>query len=302
MSKTIVFFGNERLATGVATSAPILTALLKANYKVVAVVSNYSSAISRNSRQLEIRKITDSYKIPLLLPSNPVDIKQQLTNYRAEAAVLAAYGKIIPQEIINVFPGGIINIHPSLLPKHRGPIPVESVILGGETKTGVSIMQLAKQMDAGPVFGQTETKLNGRESKQQLVDNLLDVASTMLLEILPGILNGSIVALPQDETAATYDKLILKQDGIIDWQKSAQQIEREIRAYLGWPGSHTKIEDTDIIITKAHTGEQAGKPGQIATENKELTVFTGQGSIVIDSLKPTGKKEMSGAAFINGYL
>lgn len=302
MSEKIVFFGNERLATGVNTSAPTLRSLIDEGYEICAVVTNYEKAMSRSARSLEIADVANKNGIPVLIPAKPTEIKELLESYHAGVGVLVAYGKIIPQSIIDIFPKGIVNIHPSLLPLHRGPIPIESVILDGSDRTGVSIMQLVKAMDAGPVFGQSEVILNGNETKQELADNLLDVGSAMLKELLPGILDGSIVGLPQDESRATYDKLISKEDGWIDWSKSAADIEREIRAFAEWPKSRTKIADRDIVITKVRFIDESGQAGKVIIQSKEIVIFCGDSALVIEKLKPADKNEMTGENFINGYM
>lgn len=288
----LVFFGNERLATGVTTSNPTLKALIAAGHEIAAVVSNYEAGTSRSIRELEIKAVAEEHGIPLLLPAGPADILEDLGNLGAEAAVLVAFGRIVPQSIIDIFPRGIINIHPSLLPLHRGPTPIESVILSGELKTGVSVMCLEAAMDAGPVFGQSEIDLNGTETKQELADHLLQVGSAMVVELLPGILDGNIIAKPQNNEAATYDKLIKKEDGRIDWNKPAVQLEREIRAYSEWPKSYTKLASLDIIVTKAHVSN---------IKNDSLTFKTSGDYLVIDKLKPSGKNEMTAKDFLAGY-
>lgn len=301
MSETIVFFGNERLATGVTTTAPTLKALIDAGYNVVAVVSNYAVGESRSTRPLEIQAVAEQHHIPLLLPSKLEDITDQLKNYAASVGVLVAYGKIVPQSTIDIFPHGIINIHPSLLPLHRGPTPIESAILEGTDKTGVSLMQLIQAMDAGPVYGQSEVTLNGNESKQLLADELLEIGAAMLIELLPGILRGSVIAVPQNDARATYDKRLAKEDGIIDWTQSAERIEREIRAFLEWPKSRTTLAGKEVVITQAHVVNESGEPRTIKINDKQLIVCCGQQALAIDKLKPAGKNEISSEAFLAGY-
>lgn len=306
-SGRVIFFGNERIATGVTTSAPTLQALIEHGYEVAAVISNYEEGRSRNSRQLEIKQVADRYDIPVLLPEKPADMLGHIRSFGAQIGVLVAYGRIVPQDIIETLPGGIVNIHPSLLPLHRGSTPIESVILNGEHKTGVSLMSLVKAMDAGPVYAQSEVMLDGTESKQELADSLLDIGTTMLIELLPGILDSRIVPLPQDETRATYDNLLSKGDGVIDWHKPAKRIEREVRAFMGWPSSRTTIAGKDVIVTQAqavntnHT--EATKPGRIDTVKEPgiITVECEKGYLRIQRLKPAGKKEMSVEAFLAGY-
>ncbi len=308
-SETIVFFGNERLATGVTTSTPTLRALIEAGYTIGAVVSNETPGNSRKLRELEIAAVAKEHGIPLFLPSHPDEIKNQIREIGAIAAVLVAYGRIVPEEIINIFPKGIINIHPSLLPLHRGPTPLESVILEGATKTGVSIMRLVRAMDAGPVYAQREVPMTGSESKQDLSDILSMLGSEMIIEHLPAIIAGTLPALPQDDKKATYDKLLKKDDGIIDWQKPAAQIEREVRAFTEWPKTRTAIAGKDVIITKAHLADYEfhsdpeNVPVPFITPDGKVGIPShSEGVLVIDRLKPAGKNEMTAEAFIAGYL
>lgn len=304
ISKPIVFFGNERLATGVETTAPTLTSLIKAGYKIVAVVASNDFSASRKQRKLEVAEVARSYGIPVLLPKKLSEIRDTLKQLNAEAGVLVAYGKMVPQSIIDIFPQGIINIHPSLLPLHRGPTPIESVILNGEQTTGVSLMGLAKEMDAGPIYARQKFGLSGKESKQQLADTLLKIGGDMLLSTLPAILASNIKPNPQNDSKATYDRLISKKDGTLDWQKPAEQLEREIRAYAIWPGSYTKLAGKDVIITKAHVvrGQDGGRPGAIEiNKDGDILITTSDGILVVDSLKPAGKKEMPATAFVAGH-
>lgn len=311
MSKKILFFGNERLATGVNTAASTLQDLIAHGYEVAAVVVAQNPAgASRQARQLEVALVAQEHGIPLLSPNNLQDpaIQQELAAYNAQAAVLIAYGKIVPRNILELFPCGIINVHPSLLPLHRGSTPIESVILDGSRETGVSLMQLAEKMDAGPVYAQETVPLSGRESKQGLADQLSSLGLDLLLQNLPAILDGSAESAPQDETQATYDPHIKKQAGIIDWTKPAARIEKEVRAYAGWPRSRASIGYTDIIVTASHVIEDNDSsdashiPGSLWLANaKQLGFHTARGVLIIDSLIPAGKKEMTAQAFLAGY-
>lgn len=301
----LVFFGNERLATGFTTDAPTLRGLIQAGYDIAAVVSNYERSRSRSVRELEIAAVAESHGIPVLLPDRPSDVIDQLRGYGAAAGILVAYGRIVPQSVIDVFPCGIINIHPSLLPLHRGPVPVESVILNGESETGVSIMALAKAMDAGPVYRQVRLPLRGDETKLALTAQLLEMGRDALLGCLPGILDGTLQPQPQDDAAATYDGLLGPQDGILDPAKPAVRLEREVRAYLEWPRSRTVLGGKDVIVTAAHAapaGEADGREaGSVfATADKRIALVTADGVLIIDRLRPAGKSEMDAGAFLAG--
>lgn len=300
-SPTIVFFGNERLATGVTTSAPTLRALVGAGYNVAAVVVNNENTTSRRGRDLEIQAVAELHNIPVHAPKNPVEIIDILTSLHADIGVLAAYGRIVPQRLIDVFRHGIINIHPSKLPLHRGSIPIESVILDGSETTGVSVMQLVSKMDAGPILAYADVELTGNETKQELADSLLEIGSQLVLHILPEIFTGNAAAIPQDDSQATYDKLIQKNDGFIDTHKSAPRLEREVRAFAGWPKSRTKLGGVDVVITKAHVVNITGEPGSVTVTEDKLLLHTQNSSLAIDELIPAGKKSMPVQAFLAGY-
>jgi methionyl-tRNA formyltransferase len=304
ISAPIVFFGNERLATGFVTSAPTLTGLIEAGYTVAAVVTNYEAGKSRSVRELEVAAVAQAHNIPVIVNEKPGDIIDQLRSFNAAAGVLVAYGQIVPQRVIDIFPHGIINIHPSLLPLHRGPTPIESAILNGESQTGVSLMQLSKAMDAGPVYAQQTIPLTGNETKQALTEKLLQIGSKMLIKQLPSILSDTATATPQQDTDATYDQRITKEDGIIDWNKPAARIEREIRAYADWPKSRTTFGNLEVVITKAHITAEAAADSISGTPSiigKQPAIQCGDQLLVIDLLKPAGKKEMTGEAFLAGY-
>lgn len=333
---TIIFFGNERIATGVTTTAPTLSALLSAGYTIAClVIAQGETSASRQQRKLEVLEIAERHCIPVMTPQKLSEITEQLASYQADAGVLVAFGKLVPQSIIDLFPAGIINIHPSLLPLHRGSMPLESALLQGDTATGVSLMGLVSKMDAGPVYAQQTIALVGNETKQALADTLLELGGSMLLQCLPEIIAGSLVPSEQDDAAATYDARIEKTAGVIgqcDWNQPVAAIERKIRAYAGWPRVRTRIGTTDVIITAAHVYNPAesttfatdqgaalsganatqnkdneatipsGVPGSLWLHNKQLGIHAQDGEIlIIDRLLPLGKKEMSGSAFLAGY-
>jgi len=303
-TRRIVFFGNERLVTGLdKTNAPILRGLIAKGYNVVAVVSHHSTSSSRNQRELEVAEIAKEHGIPVFLPNKPSEIIDELKALNADVAVLAAYGRIISQQIIDIFPLGIVNIHPSLLPLYRGPTPIESPILNGDTTTGVSIMKLTAGMDEGPVYAQRELTVSKGEQKFELYERITEVSTELFFDSFPEILHGSLLPTPQDSSKATYCQLIQKSDGIIDWTKPALQLEREIRAYVGWPQSRTTLGQLDVVIPSASviTLETPATPGKLIAEKKRLFVGTGKEWLEITSVKPLGKKEMPVGAFLAGY-
>jgi methionyl-tRNA formyltransferase len=294
-SKTLIFFGNERLVSGLpSTDAPILRALVAEGYKIAAVVSHHSDSQSRNNRELEVAVVAREHNIPVLLPDNPADISEQLQAMNADAAVLVAYGRIIPQAIIDIFPNGIINIHPSLLPVYRGSTPVESAIENGDTESGVSIMKLTSTMDAGPIYAQSKIVLNGTETKFDLYSKLIPTSVALLLSTLPSIIDGSLQPQPQNESKVTYSKLLSKSDSLLDTANySAQQCERLVRAHLGFPKTKTTALGHDIIITKAHVVSEAKTALDLKCSDDMY--------LSIDKLVAPSGRTMNATAFLNGY-
>lgn len=300
----IIFFGNERIATATQTSCPVLGMLIEEGYDIAAVISSDKGTVSRRSKSDEVGDLARVHNLPYYRPAKMSEVKEIIVSSQATIGVLVAYGKIVSDEIISLFPAGIVNLHPSLLPKHRGSTPIESAILAGDELTGVSLMQLASRMDAGPIFAQAETTVSSDATKQALADELLETGAAMLKELLPDIIAGYVIPMPQDESVATYDQQISPADGILDFTKSADQLEREIRAYDGWPKSRTTIAGKDVVITKAHAVPSSfdEKPGTVEVVDKNvLIIYCREGYLCIDNLKPAGKPEMTATAFLAGY-
>jgi methionyl-tRNA formyltransferase len=290
----LVFFGNERLVSGLThTDTPVLNSLIQSGYEVLAVVSHHTEARSRNVRQLEVAEIAKQHNIPVFLPSKSIEIYDTLAEFNADAGILVAYGRIIPQKIIDLFPAGIINVHPSLLPKYRGPTPIESPIAHGDTKTGVSIMQLTSGMDEGPVYAQETITLTTQDTKFTVYESLAAKSAKLLLATLPSILNGTLQPTPQNDNDATYCQLLTKNDAFINpLLLTASQANAHVRAYLKFPGTRLTIGSIEVILTNTHVSDSA----------TELSIPCADGKfLAIDSLKPLGKNEMPVKAFLAGY-
>jgi methionyl-tRNA formyltransferase len=298
----IAFFGNERIATGVTTNTPTLKRLVNEGYEVVAVISNYEKPSSRKTRQLEIAQTAESLGIPFYTPVSTKELLQILEKLKPDIGILVAYGKIVPESVIHALPLGIINIHPSKLPEHRGASPIEATILEGSRNTAVSIMMLVADMDAGPIYAQTPIEVAENATKQELANTLLEVGSETLIDVLPSIVSESCAMREQDHSKASYDGKITKEDGIIDWQKDANRLTREIRAYAAWPRSRARLGKVDVIITAASESTKILPPGKIEIHRTgEILVGCKKGSLIIEKLQPVGKQEMNAINFINGY-
>lgn len=289
ISKTILFFGTDSF------SASALQALIDNGYRIGAVITKPDSRQGRG-QQLSapiVKTIAEKNGIPVWQPLRITDITHDIKALGPVAGVLSSYGKIIPQSIIDLFDPGIINIHPSLLPKYRGPSPIESAIINGDTETGVTIMQLETGMDSGPIYAQEIYPLSGSETQPELYDALSRFGTELLIKTLPNILSGGIRPLVQ-VGEAVYCHLLRKEDAFVDIsQLTAMGAERRIRAYLAFPKTKLVLNNQTVTITKAHVSPER-------TSLLDVTCKDGQ-FLVIDQLIGPSGRAMSGKDFLNGY-
>jgi len=290
-SNRIIFFGTEDF------SLTALAGLIEAGYNIVAVVTKPDSKQGRGHHVTAppVKILAEKHNIPVWQPTKLKDITDDIKALQPVTGVLVSYGKIIPQSTIDLFTPGIINVHPSLLSKYRGPSPIESAILHGDDKTGVTIMQLTAEMDAGPLYTAKEFLLSGIETQPDLYHNLAIIGTNLLLEALPRILAGDLQPTPQDDSQASYCHLLTKADGHLNPQELiAAEAERRVRAYLRFPRARIKILDKDIIITKAHISSDQKTPLDVA--------FSDGSYLSIDELIASSGKTMSAEAFLKGYV
>jgi methionyl-tRNA formyltransferase len=294
----LIFFGTD------AFSVPSLIRLLAENWNVVGVVTRPDAPAGRGRKETmpPVKRLALANGIPVLQPDRVREITDSLQDLQATAGIVVAYGQIIPKSVIDLFEKGLINVHASLLPQHRGAVPIEDAILAGDIVTGVTLMRLDPGLDTGPTFDDAKLQLAGTENRLDLYERLSELGADLLAAKLPAILEGNMVAIPQNNSHATHCKRLTKADGDIHWGKPAAQLEREIRAYLGWPGSRALIAGTPVTITEAHIVSHHGPAGTAyRTPAGELAVYSTEGSLVIDRLTPAGKREMTGPAFLAGH-
>ncbi|MEI8187319.1 MAG: methionyl-tRNA formyltransferase [Candidatus Saccharibacteria bacterium] len=302
MSKKIIFFGNERLATGVVTKNSVLNALIENGYEIETIILNQEIFISRKEKINETELFAVKHNIRISKPKSSIETEEIIKNSKAKIAVLVAYGKLIPQSIIDLFPLGIINLHPSLLPDKRGSTPIEQTILDGDKYAGVSIMQLTKGMDSGPIYKQKKIPIEGSESKQELATLLNRVGADLIVDVLPKIISNTLKPIEQSDLGVTFTKTIHKSDGRIDWNQDAEVIDRMVRAYSLWPKTSATIFDKPVSLIEIKVGDKTLKsPGAIIDDDQRLRFATKNREIEIISLVPENKSQMSGKSFINGY-
>jgi methionyl-tRNA formyltransferase len=290
-SKTIIFFGTDEF------SAISLRELIDKGFTIGAVVTKPDSRKGRGQTLSKsiVKEIAETHHIPVWQPLKLIEIADNIKKFADPIGVLVSYGKIIPQAIIDLFTPGIVNVHPSLLPLYRGPSPIESAILNGDTITGVTIMQLSAAMDAGPIYSQVTLPLHDTETAPELATTLGELGAQQLTSTLPGIMNGTVQPTPQDDSVATYCQLLTKDKSELALNKlTAEQAERQVRAFLAFPKTKTTVLGRSIIITKAHVS---------SSEETPLSVLCADGRfLTIDELIGPSGKPMTAQAFLNGYL
>jgi len=297
----IVFMGTP------ASAAATLEALLRRADPVVGVVTQPDRPVGRGQKSLPspVRVTAQNHGIPVLTPEKMKDpaFLDRLRDLAPDVIVVVAYGRILPQIILDLPPKGCINVHYSLLPRHRGAAPMQWALLAGDEVTGVTTMLLVAKMDAGPVFLQREVPIEPRDTTATLQEKLVPVGAELLLETLAGLKDGTVTPTEQDESAATYASMLKKEDGRIDWTGPALEIERKVRALAPWPSAFTyhegkllKIHDARVLDVR--TSE---KPGTIVKASEgDLWVATGRGILSVESLQLEGRNRMSSDVFLRG--
>lgn len=293
--------------------AIILEGLIKNDYKPALVITETDKPVGRKQiiTPPPVKILAEKYNIPVLQPEKILNIKSEISKIDLDLIIVAAYGQIIPKEILDMPKYGCLNVHPSLLPRWRGASPVQYAILNGDEETGVTIMLMDEKMDHGPIVKNVKLKMeNIKLTTSELKKELADLGVEFLVDIIPLWIEGKIKAAAQDESMATYTKIIKKDDGKIDWNKSAEEIERQIRAFDEWPESFCFWKKDDKLlrlkILKARVFEWNKKEkypiGKVlVVPQNEIGVKCGKGFLVIEKLQLEGKNEIDAEQFLRGY-
>jgi len=297
----IIFLGTPEFAI------PALEKLLQNNFTPTLVITQPDKPIGRHQQLAmpPVKELALANNLEVAQPRDKKELKEVFQKYKPDICILVAYGMIIPNSIINQPKYGFLNLHPSLLPKYRGPSPMQTAILNGDKKTGVSIIKLNNEVDAGDIVFQKEYKLNQTETADILHDDLAKMGAEMIVEILPDYLENNIEVQRQNHELATFTNIIKRSDGRIDWLKSAIQIERQFRAFFPWPGIFSQIDKKRFKIV--NLGLLKGgfepdlTPGQVfLTPNQGLGIKCGKGAVELKEVQIEGKNKTTGKDFING--
>jgi len=298
----IVFMGTPDYAAGA------LEALIKAGHEIVAVVTQPDKAKGRSKELLPppVKVCAVSHGIPVLQPKRikTPEAVAELKQYEAEVYIVAAFGQILSQEILDMPKYGCLNIHASLLPKYRGASPIQHAIIDGEEKTGITIMQMDAGIDTGDILHKKEIAIAQDDTYETLHDKLMVLGGEAICEALVLLEQGKLVPQKQDDALSCYAPLIGKSMGAVDFEKGAEELDRLIRGLTPWPGSYAGYKGKQLKIWKAgavSVEENRYVPGEIvAVEKNSFTVATGKGGLQIYELQLEGKKRMSAHDFLLG--
>jgi len=297
----VVFMGTPDFAV------PTLLGLLS-EHQVLAVVTQPDRPAGRGRvlRASPAKKVALAQGVEVLQPASLRDnqaLLKRLRDLAPAVIVVAAFGLILPPEILSLPRRGCLNVHASLLPRHRGAAPVAAAILAGDEESGAAVMLMDEGLDTGPVLSQASCPIAEDDTTGSLTARLASLGSDLLLATLPRWIAGEIVPEPQDETAATYSQPLRKSEAEIDWSKPAVQLAREVRAFDPWPGSYTFWRGRRVKVLRARPTEgMAGErfPGQVVMVGRQPGVVTGQGVLVLEEIQPAGKPAMTAEAFCRG--
>lgn len=284
-------------------SVPVLRALVEAGHQVVAAYSQPPKPAGRGqqTQKSPVHVAAEGLGIPVHTPRTLRDAEEQkiFAAYHLDAAVVVAYGLILPQAVLDAPRLGCLNIHFSLLPRWRGAAPVARAMLAGDRETGVCIMQMDAGLDTGGVLMREAMPIADDATAPVLLDQLTVRGAALTLKALAGCRDGSLKPVPQSDVGVTYAAKMTREDGRIDWTKPASAIERQIRALQPWPGCSFVIADEPIKLLKAEiVSGQSGVAGTLLAD--DFTVACGEGALRVLSLQRAGKKPTDGASFLRG--
>ena len=276
------------------------------SYDIVGIFTQPDKAVGRHQTLTPppVKNLALKHNLKVFQPQKIKAEIETIKNLRPDLIVVIAYGKIIPQEILDIPKYGCINVHASLLPKYRGAACLNAPILNGDLETGVTIMQMEAGLDTGPILRQAKIKLTDTETLENVHDKLSLLGAELLNPTLHDFIAGGITPKIQDESLASYIKILKKEDGRIDWTKSAQEIERMVRAYNPWPGTHTGSNQKNVkIIAVNHEILKTNnhKIGESFLNEDRLAIQCGQDALYILKSQLEGKKIMESAEFLRGH-
>ena len=301
MSLDLVFCGTPQFA--VAT----LEKLVDEEFRIQLVVTQPDRPKGRGLELVPspVKQLALKLNLPMTQPDRVKtndEFRAQLTALEPDAIIVVGYGRIIPQWMLDLPRFGNINLHASLLPKYRGAAPIQWAIANGETVTGVTTMRIDAGLDTGDILGRRQLPITRDETAETLAPRLASIGADLMIETLRGLEAGSVQPRPQDNSQASLAPILKKEDGLIDFSRSAVDIANRIRGFQPWPGAYTKFRGRNLQILKARAANAALPPGELHADSGCLVAGCGQNtSLELLELQLEGKKQTSAADFVRGY-
>ena len=300
-SLNLVFCGTPRFAV------PTLEKLIDAGFRVHLVVTQPDRPKGRGLElvQSPVKQSALKLNLPITQPERiktNEEFRTQLTALHPDAIIVVGYGRIIPQWMLDLPPFGNLNLHASLLPKYRGAAPIQWAIANGETVTGVTTMRIDAGLDTGDILLQQELAIAPEDTAETLAPRLAAIGANLMVETLHRIQAGTIHPRPQGNSQSTLAPILKKEDGLIDFSRSAQEISNRIRGFQPWPGAHTKFRGKNLQIIQAKLALEAIPPAELHfTGNRLLVGCAHHTSLELQEIQLEGKKRTSAADFLRGY-
>ena len=301
-SLRVVFFGTPEFAV------PTLTAIAASRHAVVAAVTQPDRPRGRGQRTSDgpVKAAARAAGIPVLQPPTLKDetFYAAMHDFAADIGVVAAYGKILSERLLAIPRLGMINVHASLLPKYRGAAPIHRAVIAGEHETGVTIMRVVKALDAGAMLAKVHTPIDGNETSEEVEVRLSTLGAALLVTVLDRLAEGPVHEEPQNDAAATYAHRLTKDDGIVDWSRSAEDIHNQVRGLHPWPLAFAFADGKRLILRRTSwtEGETHALPGTVVSAHgDDLAVATGRGILRLAEVQAEGKRPMTAREFLTGH-
>jgi methionyl-tRNA formyltransferase len=300
----VVFMGSPEFAL------PTLDALAGSPHQVLAVVTqpDRPSGRGRKLTPSPVGRRAEELGITMLKPEKfgAPEVVQELRGFDADAFVVVAFGAILRRRHLSIPRHGCLNVHPSLLPRHRGAVPIQATLLAGDDVTGVTTIVMDRGVDTGPILLQRAMEVEAGENAGALHDRLSRLGADLLVASVDGLEAGTLVATPQDDEGATHCRRLTKEDGRIQWSGDSVTVYRLTRAMTPWPGATTTRDGSPLTVIRASVMETASRnpvPGRVVSkdEGRGPVIACGRGTVVIETLKPAGSRAMSGPEFLRGH-
>jgi len=292
----IVFMGSPEFAVPSLRAAADL-------FSVVGVVTQPDKPAGRGKQLTPCAVKTAALQLgrPIIQPDKMREAMDQLRAWQPDLIIVAAFGKLLRAEVLTLPPFGCLNIHASLLPRHRGAAPIPAAILSGDSETGVTLMKMDEGLDTGGILAADSIPITPTDTASTLTARLADLGAQLLRRRLPDYLDGKLTPIPQNDSRATYAPQLKKEDGLLRFTESAESLERRVRAMSEWPGAFFDYNGSPVKVLRAHVRpDRVAAPGRVIRVEGQPAIGTAEGSLVLAEIQPAGKKPMPGASYLNG--